>query len=265
MAQYPPIMKDKPVLLHGGDYNPEQWINDKKTVWPRDMELAKKAGINTLSVGIFSWAMLEPEEGRFEFGWLDEVMDMLAQNGIKAVLATPSGARPSWMAEKYPEVLRVTEDRRRQLFGERHNHCLTSPVYREKVRKINTLLAERYKDHPALGMWHISNEYGGECHCPLCQQKFRAWLKARYGTIDRLNDAWWNTFWSHRYTSFDQIESPSSIGEGTSHGLNLAWKRFTTQQYCDFYAWEIEPRRRITPDVPCTTKLLVPSTGTKYF
>ena len=265
MAQYPPIMKDKPVLLHGGDYNPEQWINDKKTVWPRDMELAKKAGINTLSVGIFSWAMLEPEEGRFEFGWLDEVMDMLAQNGIKAVLATPSGARPAWMAEKYPEVLRVTEDRRRQLFGERHNHCLTSPVYREKVRKINTLLAERYKDHPALGMWHISNEYGGECHCPLCQHKFREWLKARYGTIDRLNDAWWNTFWSHRYTSFDQIESPSSIGEGTSHGLNLAWKRFTTQQFCDFYAWEIEPLRRITPDVPCTTNLMGTYPGINYF
>lgn len=265
MAQYPPIMKDKPVFLHGGDYNPDQWLNEKSTVWPRDMELAKKAGINTLSVGIFSWATLEPEEGRYTFEWLDEVIDMLAQNGIKAVLATPSGARPAWMAEKYPEVLRVTEDRRRNLFGERHNHCLTSPVYREKVRKMNTLLAERYKDHPALGMWHVSNEYGGECHCPLCQQRFREWLKERYGTIDKLNDDWWNTFWSHRYSSFDQIESPSSIGESGSHGLNLAWKRFTTQQFCDFYSWEIEPLRRITPDVPCTTNLMHTYPGINYF
>ena len=265
MAQYPPIMKDMPVLLHGGDYNPEQWIKDKETIWPKDMELAGKAGINTLSVGIFSWAMLEPEEGSYRFEWLDEVMDMLAKNGMKAVLATPSGARPAWMAEKYSEVLRVDGLRRRQLFGARHNHCLTSPVYREKVRRINTLLAERYKNHPALGMWHVSNEYGGECHCPLCQEKFREWLRKRYGSIDALNDAWWNTFWSHRYSSFEQVESPSPIGESGSHGLNLAWKRFTTQQFCDFYLWEIEPLKRITPDVPCTTNLMNTYEGINYF
>ncbi|MDD6683359.1 MAG: beta-galactosidase [Clostridiales bacterium] len=265
MAQYPPIMKDKPVFLHGGDYNPEQWIKEKDTIWKMDMEYAVKAGINTLSVGIFSWSMLEPRENEYHFEWLDEVMDMLAKNGIKAVLATPSGARPAWMAEKYPEVLRVDGERRRFLFGARHNHCLTSPVYREKVRKINTLLAERYKNHPALGMWHISNEYGGECHCPLCQEKFRAWLKERYGDIDTLNDAWWNTFWSHRYSSFDQIESPSAIGEQGSHGLNLAWKRFTTQQFCDFYDWEIEPLKRITPDIPCTANLMGNYPGINYF
>ena len=171
MAQYPPVMRDLPAFLYGGDYNPEQWIREKDTVWKKDMELARRAGINTLSVGIFSWSMLEPEEGEYRFEWLDEVMDMLAENGMKAVLATPSGARPPWMAEKYPEVLRVDGYRRRQLFGNRHNHCLSSPVYREKVRAINTLLAERYKDHPALGMWHVSNELGGECHCPLCQER----------------------------------------------------------------------------------------------
>ena len=256
MAQFPPIMPDQPVFLHGGDYNPEQWIREKDVIWPQDMAFARRAGINTLSVGIFSWAMLEPREGEFHFEWLDEVMDMLAKNGIKAVLATPSGARPPWMAEKYPEVLRVDEERRRHLFGARHNHCLTSPVYREKVRVINTLLAERYKDHPALGMWHISNEYGGTCHCPLCQEKFREWLKERYGTIDHLNDAWWGTFWSHRYSSFDQVESPSPIGENGHHGLKLAWKRFTSQQFCDFYAWEIAPLKTITPDIPCTTNLM---------
>lgn len=265
MAQYPPIMKDKPVFLHGGDYNPDQWIKEKDVIWPIDMKMAKKAGINTLSVGIFSWAMLEPEEGHYNFEWLDEVMDMLAANGIKAVLATPSGARPAWMAEKYPEVLRVTEDRRRRLFGFRHNHCLTSPIFRDKVRQINTLLAERYKDHPALGAWHISNEYGGECHCPLCQEKFRQWLRSRYGTIDKLNDDWWNSFWSHRYSSFDQIESPSSLGEFTSHALSLAWKRFTTQQFCDFYDWEVEPLKRITPDIPCTTNMMGTYPGINYF
>ncbi|MBR1585326.1 MAG: beta-galactosidase [Clostridia bacterium] len=264
MAQYPPIMKDLPAFLYGGDYNPEQWLHQKE-IWKKDMELAQGAGINTLTVGVFSWSALEPREGEYRFEWLDEVMDLLAGHGMKAVLATPSGARPRWMAEKYPEVLRVNGARQRALFGGRHNHCLTSPVYREKVRAINTLLAERYKDHPALGMWHISNEFGGECHCPLCQQAFRSWLKDRYGTIENLNLKWWNSFWSHTYDSFDQIESPSPLGEMGVHGLNLAWKRFTTQQFCDFYAWETEPLKRITPGVPCTANLMQTYEGINYF
>lgn len=264
MAQYPPIMRGVPGFLHGGDYNPEQWLHQKE-IWKRDMELARGAGMNTLSVGIFSWAELEPREGEFHFEWLDEVMDLLAQNGMKAVLATPSGARPHWLADRYPEVLRVNAARQRELFGGRHNHCLTSPVYREKVRIINTLLAERYKDHPALGLWHISNEYGGECHCPLCQEKFREWLRERYGDIETLNLKWWNRFWSHRYDSFEQIESPSPIGEMGSHGLNLAWRRFTTRQFCDFYDAETEPLRRITPEVQCTTNLMHTYDGIDYF
>lgn len=264
MAQYPPLMKEMPVFLHGGDYNPDQWLHQKE-IWKRDMALAKGAGINTLSVGIFAWAALEPRENEYHFEWLDEVMDLLAQNGMKAVLSTPSGARPRWMAEKYPEVLRVNAMRQREMFGGRHNHCLTSPVYRDKVRKINTLLAERYRDHPALGLWHVSNEYGGACHCPLCQEKFRAWLKARYGTVEKLNLAWWNQFWSHPYDSFGQIESPSPLGEMGVHGLNLAWRRFTSDQFCDFYRWETEPLKRVTPGVKCTTNLMHTYDGINYF
>ncbi len=263
--QYPPIMKDFPALLHGGDYNPEQWRHMKDEIWPKDMALAKAAGINTLSVGIFSWAVLEPREGEYDFSFLDEIMDLMAANGLKAVLATPSGAKPQWMAEKYPEVLRVTADRRRELFGGRHNHCLTSPVYREKVRAINTALAERYKDHPALGLWHVSNEYGGECHCPLCQQRFREWLKERYGTIENLNRAWWNTFWSHEYPSFEAVESPSPIGERDNTSLLLNWRRFTTEQFVDFYEWETTPLKAITPDVPCTANLMGTYDGIDYF
>lgn len=263
--QYPPIMKDFPALLHGGDYNPEQWRHMKDEIWPKDMALAKAAGINTLSVGIFSWAVLEPREGEYDFSFLDEIMDLMAANGLKAVLATPSGAKPQWMAEKYPEVLRVTADRRRELFGGRHNHCLTSPVYREKVRAINTALAERYKDHPALGLWHVSNEYGGECHCPLCQQRFREWLKERYGTIEKLNAAWWNTFWSHEYPSFEAVESPSPIGERDNTSLLLNWRRFTTEQFVDFYEWETAPLKAITPDVPCTANLMGTYDGIDYF
>jgi beta-galactosidase len=182
--KYPPIVAKFPHMIHGGDYNPDQWFKMKDKIWKEDMRIAKLAGINSLSVGIFSWAALEPAEGEFHFEWLDEVMDMLAKNDMVAVLATPSGARPAWLSKKYPEVLRVNPLRMRNLHGQRHNHCLTSPVYREKVTIINTKLAERYKDHAALGVWHISNEYGGDCHCPLCEARFREFLKKKYGTLD---------------------------------------------------------------------------------
>ena len=195
-------------IVYGGDYNPDQWIRTKE-VWDEDIRLMKLAGINSVTVGIFAWGLLEPEEGVFNFGWLDELMDMFAENGISAILATPSGARPAWMAQKYPEVLRVGEDGVRNEYGVRHNHCLTSPVYREKVRVINRALAERYRNHPALRMWHISNEYSGECHCELCQEAFRKWLKIEYkNDLDLLNDLWWSGFWSHQITDWSQISSP---------------------------------------------------------
>ncbi|MDR2177674.1 MAG: beta-galactosidase [Treponema sp.] len=262
--RYPPVVRNFPHILHGGDYNPEQWLKWKDTIWKEDMRLAKLAGINTLSVGIFSWTALEPEEGRYCFEWLDEVMDMLARNDIVAVLATPSGARPAWMSRKYPEVLRVNESRVRNVHGERHNHCLSSPVYREKTRAINTLLAKRYKGHPALGVWHISNEFSGACHCPLCQDKFREYLKNRYKTLDALNEAWWSAFWSGTITDWDQIESPGGPGSGGHNGIKLDWRRFTTEQYVDFYLNETAPLKEITPDVPCTTNLMATYTGLDY-
>ena len=132
-----------PNFLHGGDYNPDQWL-DRPDILDRDVEMMHKAHVNTVSIGIFSWARLEPEDGVYDFTWLDEVIDRLWKGGIHIILATPSGARPHWMADKYPEVLRVGADGVREHFRARHNHCYTSPVYREKVRKINTLLAQRY-------------------------------------------------------------------------------------------------------------------------
>ena len=263
--KYPPIMRQVPHIVHGGDYNPDQWLREKDVIWKEDMRLAKLAGLNSLSVGIFSWAALEPEEGVYDFAWLDEILDRMADNGLTAVLATPSGARPAWLSQKYPEVLRVNERREKMLHGGRHNHCLSSQVYRRKVQEINTLLAERYKDHPALGAWHISNEFGGECHCPACQENFRLWLREKYDTLDNLNHAWWTAFWSHTYTDWSQIESPSPIGEQSVHAQKLDWKRFTTDQFRKWYRIEIEPLKRITPDVPCTTNLMGTYPGINYF
>ena len=261
----PPVVADFPHMIHGGDYNPDQWINQKDKIWKEDFRLARLAGVNSFSVGIFAWTALEPEEGVYRFEWLDEIMDLMAENKMTAVLATPSGARPAWMSKNYPEVLRVNAMRQKNLHGERHNHCLTSPVYREKVTAINTLLAERYKNHAALGIWHVTNEYGGECHCPLCQEKFRGWIRNRYKTLDALNDAWWSRFWSHIYTDWSQVESPSPIGEMHTHGLNLDWKRFTTEQFVDFYLHEIKPLKKITPKIPCTTNLMGTYPGIDYF
>ncbi|MBR3781194.1 MAG: beta-galactosidase, partial [Clostridia bacterium] len=179
-------------MIHGGDYNPDQWIRTPE-IWDEDMRLMKLAHINSATVGVFSWATLEPEEGVYNFEWLDTILDKMHRNGIAAILATPSGARPAWLAEKYPEVLRKDENGIRRKFSDRHNHCLTSPVYREKVRSINRILAERYKNHPALKMWHISNEYSGECRCELCCEAFRKWLREYYhNDIDELNFKWWN-------------------------------------------------------------------------
>ncbi|MBR3755210.1 MAG: beta-galactosidase [Clostridia bacterium] len=243
-------------IIHGGDYNPEQWLGTPE-VLDEDIRLMKAAHVNCATLGVFSWAVLEPEEGVYNFGWLDEIMNRLHANGIDVVLATPSAARPHWLAEKYPEVLRTPESGIRNEFGVRRNHCLTSPVYREKVREINRRLAERYKNHPALKMWHVSNEYRGECHCELCQQAFREWLKEYYhDSLDELNFKWWNDFWSHRVTDWSQINSPKSRGEYHTHGLQLCWNRFVSDSHISFFENEIIPLREITPDIPVTTNLM---------
>jgi len=247
--------KSEPRLLHGGDYNPDQWLN-QPDILTDDITLMKKANTNAFSVGIFAWAALEPEEGIFEFGWLDKIIENIHSIGGNIILATPSGARPAWLSQKYPEVLRTNNRGEKMRQGERHNHCCSSSAYREKVSIINRKLAERYKNHPAILMWHISNEYSGECHCNYCQENFRKWIKEKYVTLDALNQAYWSAFWSHTYTDFSQVEPPSPIGESGVHALNLDWKRFVTHQTIDFYLHEIAEIREITPHIPITTNMM---------
>ncbi|MDU5194195.1 MAG: beta-galactosidase [Enterobacter sichuanensis] len=255
MNKFAPLSPKVAALLHGADYNPEQWENYPGII-EQDIAMMQQAKCNVMSVGIFSWAKLEPREGEYDFTWLDNIIEKLYAAGIHIFLATPSGARPAWMSQKYPEVLRVGRNRVPALHGGRHNHCMSSPVYRAKTLKINGLLAERYSHHPAVLGWHISNEYGGECHCDLCQARFRDWLKARYKTLDALNHAWWSTFWSHTYTDWSQIASPAPQGEVSIHGLNLDWRRFNTAQVTDFCRHEVAPLKAANAELPVTTNFM---------
>ena len=253
------VIHKLPKLLHGGDYNPDQWL-DHPEVLAEDIELMKKAGVNTVSVGIFAWASLEPCEGVYDLDWLGEVIDRLYENGIYTVLATPTGAMPNWLTEKYEEVRQMGSSGVRNLSGKRHNFCYTSPVMREKTKKIDMELSRRFGKHPGVILWHISNEMGGNftdgtCYCPLCQEKFRQWLKNKYKTLDALNTAWWTKFWSHTYTDWSQIHAPAPHGENLLHGLNLDWKRFSTEQLVDFYNEEVRAVRT-NSDLPATTNMM---------
>ena len=252
-----------PHFIHGADYNPEQWMEDKQ-IWDRDMELMRQANCNEMTVGIFSWSTLEPREGEYDFSFLDEIIEKIGANGGKVILSTPSGARPRWLAEKYPQVLRVDDQGRREHIRGRHNHCLTSPIYREKVRKINGELAKRYGKNPTVIAWHISNEYSGQCRCDICVNAFQDYLREKFhGDIRQLNRAYWTTFWSHTYDDFDQIEPPGALTETGIHGLNLDWNRFITKQTMSFIENEIAPIRAYSA-YPVTINMMYEFTELDY-
>lgn len=243
-------------LLHGGDYNPDQWL-DRPDILEEDIRMMKKAGINSATLGVFSWSVYEPSEGEYNFRWLVDIIDKLYRNGIYTILSTPSGAHPAWLDEKYPEAMRVDSYGHRNHHGERHNHCMSSTIYFEKVSNIINKLVEHVDGHSGIIMWHISNELSGECFCPLCIKRFQNYLADKFDNdISKLNHAWWNTFWSHNYNRFDQIEPPFKNGENTNLGLNLEWKRFTTWNMNEYMKSEIKLVRELTPNLPITTNFM---------
>ncbi len=249
-------------FLHGGDYNPEQWGRDEK-ILNEDMRLLRLANCNELTIGVFSWSTLEPNDGEYDFSFIDDALDRLYSSGARAILATPSGSRPRWMALSHPEVLRDDENGVKYPFGHRHNHCPTSPYFRKKIKEMDERLSKKYGKHPAVLGWHISNELGGACYCQNCRKAFRVWLKNKYnGNIDKLNFEWWNKFWSHDYGSFDDIEPPSARGDYTT-ALTLDWNRFVTDITTDFIRWETAAIRKYS-DLPTTVNMMHRYTGLNY-
>jgi beta-galactosidase len=251
----PPVRPNTRGFWHGGDYNPEQWDRD---IWDKDAVLMDKAHWNVATVGVFSWVSMEPEEGRYTFDWMEEILDRLHRCGRAAILATPSAAAPAWLSQRYPETLRAAPGGQRNRHGNRVNYCLTSPVYRRKAQEIAAALADRFGDHPALALWHVSNEFGGPCYCDVCQDAFRESLRRKFGgDLERLNAAYWTKFWSHTYTDWSQIEIPGPPhGETAVHGLSIDWRRFVSDQTIDFYIQEAAPLRERTPHIPVTTNLM---------
>lgn len=244
------------MIGYGGDWNPEQWPEE---VWAEDVALMREAGVNQVSVGIFSWSMLEPAEGRFEFGWLDRVMDLLAADGIGAFLATPTASPPPWFGHTYPEALPVDADGRRLHHGSRQGFCPSSPIYLDKALRVVEKLGERYREHPALRMWHVHNEYGchnARCYCDASAEAFRDWLRGRHGTLDALNEAWGTAFWSQRYSSWEQILPPRATPSFPNPGQQLDFRRFSSDALLALYRAERDLLARLAPDVPATTNLM---------
>jgi len=255
------MINDKlPKIWHGGDYNPEQW--DSQEIWDEDVRMFKLAGIDVATLNVFSWALNQPNEDTYNFDWLDDKINRLYENGIYTCLATSTAAHPAWMAKKYPDVLRVDFYGRKRKFGSRHNSCPNSPTYREYSEKIADKLAERYKDHPAVLIWHVSNEYGGYCYCDNCQDAFRVWLSDKYGTLEKLNKAWNTGFWGHTFYEWDEIVAPNMLSEEREdnvsdfQGISLDYRRFQSDSLLDCYKLEYNAIRKHTPNIPITTNLM---------
>ncbi|MEU0969629.1 beta-galactosidase [Streptomyces sp. NPDC005917] len=247
-----------PGIAYGGDYNPEQWPEE---VWAEDVRLMREAGVNMVSVGIFSWALMEPSEGVYDFSRMDRILDLLHANGIAADLATPTAAPPAWFFRAHPEALPEDHDGRTLSYGSRQTFCPSSPAYREAALRIAGALAERYASHPAVKMWHVHNEYGchnAACYCDTSAAAFRVWLRARYGDdLAALNHAWGTAFWSQWYYDWDEILPPRATGAVPNPTHQLDWRRFCSDELLSLYKAERDVLREAAPSIPATTNFMV--------
>lgn len=246
-------------IYYGGDYNPEQWPRE---VWEEDMRLFKKAHINLVTLNVFSWAALQPDEDTYSFEKLDEIMEMVRENGLKVCMATSTGAHPAWMAKRHPDILRTEFNGMKRKFGGRHNSCPNSPTYRKYAPRLARELAKRYKDYDNIVAWHVSNEYGDMCYCENCEKAFHKWLQKKYGTIEEMNRSFNTAFWGHTFYDWDEVVVPNLLSEHLDvertmfQGISLDYRRFNSDSILDCYKLEYDEIKKEMPDVPVTTNLM---------
>ena len=245
-----------PHMIYGGDYNPDQWPEE---IWLEDARLMREAGVNLVSLGVFSWAKLETRPDEYDFDWLDRLMDLLHEHGVGVNLATPTASPPAWLVRHHPEILPVTEEGTILWHGSRRHYCPHSSAYHEHAIKIATKLAERYANHPALTMWHVDNEYAchiSECFCDASSTAFRDWLKERYGSLNKLNYAWGTAFWSQQYGDWDEIHPPRKAPASHNPTQQLDWARFNSDSWIACFEKQKAILRTLTPNIPVTTNFM---------
>lgn len=258
-------------FLFGGDWNPEQWPED---TWEHDLDMLEDAHINEVTINVFSWALLQPAEDRYDFSMLDKIVALLVKHDFNIVMATGTAALPGWMMRLHPETIRTEQNGTRHVFGGRHNFCPTSPCFRKASRALAAHVAERYAGTPGLVAWHVCNEYGGGgglCYCDHCAEAFRTWLKNKYGTVEALNKAWCANFWSHTIYDWGDVVPPVSYGDGISDakcvvsGLQMDYRRFQNQAQLACYTNERDAIRAYDAATPITTNLMGTFKDLDYF
>jgi beta-galactosidase len=250
----PPFVHDG--IAFGCDYNPEQWSRE---VWQEDVVLMREAGVDLVAINIFGWSHIEPRDGVFDFEGLDAIIELLHENGIRVNLGTGTSSTPPWLTTKHPEILPIMADGTTRYPGGRQAWCPSSPVFRERALLLVDKVAERYGSHPAVALWHVSNELG--CHNALCYNEesaeaFRRWLERRYQTIDALNEAWGTSFWSQRYGAWDEILPPMLTVSTSNPSQLVDFHRFSSDELLDYYRSEYAVLRRHS-SIPITTNFMV--------
>ncbi|OIH92503.1 beta-galactosidase [Curtobacterium sp. MCBA15_001] len=243
-------------LAFGCDYNPEQW---DPQVWVEDVRLMREAGVNLVAINVFGWSHVEPHQGEYDFSALDRVIELLHGAGIGVDLGTGTASTPPWLTTAHPEVLPVVADGTTRWPGGRQAFCPSSPVYREHALALVRATAERYGDHPAVKLWHVSNELGchnAYCFCDVSADAFRDWLRNRYGTVEALNAAWGTAFWSQRYSDWDQVLPPRATLSFTNPGQTLDFDRFSSDELLGHHRAEVAVLRELS-DKPVTTNFMV--------
>ena len=237
-------------LCFGADYHPEQWPEE---TWRTDVELMRRAGVNLVTVGASAWSRLEPAEGEYDFDWLEDALDLLTDNGISVILATPTAYPPPWFALRHPDAVAVDGHGTALSSGSRGTYCVASPAFRSACLRITRELATRFRHHPALAMWQVHGRYRTVCHCDHVARAFRSWLRERHGDLDGLNRAWSTAVWGQHYSDWGQVGPPRATADLHNPAQLLDFRRFNSDEMLTHFDEQRTVLRQYTPQVPVTT------------